>query len=59
LITKFNDNLAAICLLKKLETEEGRATSAEQAILARYVGWGGLKTAFVRPDGTYANRLLA
>lgn len=54
LITKFNDNLAAIRLLKKLETEERRATAAEQAILARYVGWGGLKTAFKRPDGTYA-----
>ena len=54
LITKFNDNLAAIRLLKKLESEQRRATSAEQKVLARYVGWGGLKTAFKRPDGTYA-----
>jgi len=38
---KFNDNLAAIETLKKIEYEERRATPEEQRMLARYVGWGG------------------
>jgi N12 class adenine-specific DNA methylase len=43
---KFRDNLAAIRLLKQLERENRRATPDEQRILARYVGWGGIKSAF-------------
>ena len=43
---KFADNLAAIRTLKTLEQEGRRATQQEQRILARYVGWGGLKNAF-------------
>lgn len=43
---KFQDNLAAIQTLKKIESENRRASPAEQRILARYVGWGGLKNAF-------------
>ena len=43
---KFNDNLAAIKILKKLESEKRRATPDEQRALARYVGWGGLANSF-------------
>ena len=43
---KFRDNVDAIVTLKRIEAEERRATPGEQRILARYVGWGGLKNAF-------------
>ncbi|VVQ14147.1 hypothetical protein PS934_04056 [Pseudomonas fluorescens] len=39
---KFNDNLAAIRTLNQIEAEQRRATPDQQALLARYVGWGGL-----------------
>lgn len=43
---KFRANLDAIKLLKELEAEGRQATSAEQEVLSRYVGWGGLADAF-------------
>jgi len=43
---KYRDNVAAIKTLKKIEDENRRATPDEQRVLARYVGWGGLKNAF-------------
>lgn len=52
-VQKFNDNLAAIRALKQIEADHRRATPEEQAILARYVGWGGLANAF--PDPTTGN----
>lgn len=45
-VQKFNDNLAAIRIVKQLEAERRRATPDEQRQLARYVGWGGLPSAF-------------
>lgn len=48
-VEKFNDNIAAIQTLKRIESERRRATSEEQRILARYVGWGGLANAFADP----------
>lgn len=48
-VQKFNDNLAAIRTLKQIEAENRRATPGEQAALARYVGWGGLASAFPDP----------
>ena len=44
--TKYRNNVEAIKLLKKIESEMRLATSEEQIILARYVGWGGLANAF-------------
>lgn len=44
--TKYKDNVAAIKLLKQLESENRLATPEEQKILARYVGWGGLAPVF-------------
>lgn len=43
---KLADNLAALRLLKTIETENRLATSSEQEILAKYVGWGGLSEVF-------------
>ncbi len=44
--TKARNNLAAIRMAKKLEAEDRKATSAEQKVLAKYVGWGGIKQIF-------------
>ncbi|MGV1752795.1 PLxRFG domain-containing protein [Agrobacterium sp. CG674] len=51
---KFKNNIAAIELVKKLEEEKRAATRDEQSVLAKWVGWGGLRTAFPREDGSVA-----
>ena len=43
---KFRANMAAINLLKELEFEGAQASSEQQEVLSRYVGWGGLADAF-------------
>jgi N12 class adenine-specific DNA methylase len=43
---KIRTNLDAIRLLKQLEAEQRYPTRDEQHVLARYVGWGGLKSVF-------------
>ena len=43
---RFQNNVAAIRLLKDLEADARLANREEQEILARYVGWGGLADAF-------------
>lgn len=43
---KFDRNIAAIRLLNQLETENRPATAEEQQVLSRYVGWGGMASAF-------------
>lgn len=43
---KIDGNLAAIRLVKDLDRLNRYPTRDEQAILARYVGWGGLKGVF-------------
>lgn len=44
--TKFQNNMEAIRLLQRIESERRLATADEQKILARYVGWGGIADAF-------------
>jgi N12 class adenine-specific DNA methylase len=44
--SKFRDNVAAIQLLQQLREDGRGALPEEQAILVRYVGWGGLPQAF-------------
>lgn len=44
--TKFKNNVAAIRLVRELEESGRRATPDEQAVLAKYVGWGALAPAF-------------
>ena len=43
---KYQANVAAIKLLKYLEETTGQATTEQQEVLSRYVGWGGVPDAF-------------
>ena len=43
---KYRMNVEAIRTLKQIEAEGRFATEAEQEILSRYVGWGGIPDAF-------------
>lgn len=43
---KYADNVAAIKVLQTVERERRNATPDEQAVLARYSGWGGIADAF-------------
>ncbi|MBP0925869.1 DEAD/DEAH box helicase family protein [Streptococcus suis] len=43
---KVETNIAAIRLVKNLEVEHRNASSSEQELLAKYVGWGGLANDF-------------
>lgn len=46
--TKARQNIAAITLTKQLQDEGRTATPAEQAIIAKFAGWGDLKPIFDR-----------
>ncbi|MFI5294372.1 MAG: DEAD/DEAH box helicase family protein [Thermodesulfovibrionales bacterium] len=46
--SKYRDNVTAIGLLKELEGQNCTATPEEQAVLVKYVGWGGMPQAFDR-----------
>ena len=50
---KYQNNIVAIRLLKELESENRLATAEEQAILAKYVGWGGLADCFSETNRNY------
>lgn len=52
---KYQDNIAAITTLKNIEAESRNATLDEQAILIKYVGWGGLPQAFDHRNDNWAN----
>ena len=45
--SRFNSNVEAIKTLRKIEAENRFATPDEQAVMAKYVGWGGIQQAFV------------
>lgn len=51
---KFKANMEAIRLLKELEQEQRLATSEEQEVLSRYVGWGGIPQAFEERNSAWA-----
>lgn len=53
--TKFRNNVEAIKTLKVIEEENRLATSDEQKILAKYVGWGGMPQAFDINAGGWSN----
>ena len=53
--TKYEYNAAAIYTLKQIEAEGRSATSEEQEILSRYVGWGGIPEAFDEHNAAWAN----
>lgn len=49
--TRFKANVEAIQVLRTLMQENRYATQAEQEILAKYTGWGGLSNAFDGKNG--------
>ena len=51
---RFNNNIRAIRLLKRLEAENRFASPDEQKVLAKYVGWGGLADCFDERHSKYA-----
>ena len=51
-------NIEAIKLVKQIAAENRIATPAEQEILSKYVGWGGLPDAFGKPTTNYTTRRL-
>jgi len=56
-VSKFESNLSAIHLLKKLTDEKRYATPEEQSILVKYTGWGGLSEVFKENlDGPWLER---
>lgn len=52
--TKFRQNVDAVRLLRELEETRRAATRDQQAVLAKFLGWGGLRNAFPREDGSVA-----
>ena len=50
---RFNNNIAAIKVVQQLQAEERSASKAEQEILSRYVGWGGLPQYFDKSNPHY------
>ena len=50
---RYRNNVRAIRLLKTLEAEGRLATAEEQAVLAEYVGWGGLAECFEERHSRY------
>ena len=53
-LDRFQRNLDAIRTLKTVEAENRTATAEEQAVLAQYVGWGGLADFFDEKNPRYA-----
>ena len=53
-LERFQRNLDAIRTLKAVEAENRAATAGEQAVLAQYVGWGGLADFFDEKNPRYA-----
>ena len=52
-LERFQRNLDAIRTLKAIEAENRTATAEEQAVLAQYVGWGGLADFFDEKNPRY------
>lgn len=50
---RYAANVSAIRLLKQIELEDRFALPAEQEILAKYVGWGGLSDCFDEKSSHY------
>lgn len=44
--TRFRNNVNAIRTMQSIKSEQRQATQEEQAVLAQYVGWGGMPQAF-------------
>lgn len=54
---RYKRNIEAIKVLKKCEAEERFATSEEQLVLSKYVGWGGIPEAFDENNSSWSTEL--
>lgn len=52
-LERYYNNINAIRLLKKLNSEHRLATQTEQVMLSQYVGWGGLPQFFEQSNSHY------
>lgn len=55
---RYANNINAIKTLKEIESSNRQATPAEQEILAKYVGWGGLDSYFKAENNAQLKSLL-
>lgn len=55
---RYANNINAIKTLKEIESSNRQATPAEQEILAKYVGWGGLDSYFKNENNGQLKALL-
>lgn len=55
LVSRFEQNIEAIKVLKQIEAAGRKPTQAEQITLSNYSGFGGLTAAFPNIDGVYTN----
>ena len=55
-VDRYNKNIAAINLMRQITAENRLATEAEKAVLVQYVGWGGIKNAFVAEKEDWRDR---
>ena len=55
LVSRFEQNIEAIKVLKQIEANGRKPTQAEQITLSNYSGFGGLTAAFPNIDGVYTN----
>lgn len=51
---KYRKNIEAINTLKNIELADRNASAAEQKVLAKYSGWGGLADSFDKSNKNYA-----
>lgn len=56
LMEKYRDNVRAIQLVRTLDAENRNASADELRMLARYVGWGGLKGVFDPQNNAWAQQ---
>ncbi len=52
--TRARANLEAIATLKELQADDRDATPAEQEVLSRYIGWGGIPVIFQEDRADWA-----
>lgn len=53
--SKFQANIVAIETLKTIESENRYATPEEQDVMSKYVGWGGLASAFDEHNNNWSS----
>jgi N12 class adenine-specific DNA methylase/antirestriction protein ArdC/phage/plasmid primase-like uncharacterized protein len=58
LAQKYKDNVAAIRIVKTMEEEGRAATFEERKLIAKYVGWGGIKGVFDPENKQWAKQHL-